>query len=679
MKKVYLFGASSILSIGAIAQSMNENFDAYTAGSYMGVNSAAWTTWSGSVGGSEDCQVSTTQAASGTNSIYFVGSSSGGGPQDVVVPFGGAYNTGQFYFEAKFFIVTNKGAYFNFQGNTTLGQVWSLNCQMVQTGQMYVDDGAGHSINTTFPHNQWFTLALDINLNTNDWELLIDGVSQGILQNDYNQLASIDIYPVNASNGGNNQSGFYIDDFNFLHTPYALPAVNGAVTSLTNVDGIAGISLNPQVKIRNLGTTNITSFDLTIDYNGNQIVENITGVNIASLAYYTVDFSNAVNLVPGALNVTATISNVNGAGADNDAADDVKIVNINPVVPATGKVVVGEEGTGTWCQWCPRGAVYMDYMSDKYGDFFAGVAVHNNDPMAFDEYDVPMSAAIGSSYPGGLVDRVADVDPSAFEQAFLDRIVVAPKAILEVGAQYNSTTGLLEVSVTADFQQAISGNYRLACVITEDEVTGTGAGWSQSNAYAGGGNGVMGGFELLPNPVPASQMVYNHVARIILPGFDGLANSFPATVAAGEVHTINFNIDVPSNWDINELHIVGMLINPSGDIDNAGYASLAQAQANGFVSSTTVIGLNESIPQNQLNLYPNPAKDVTNLSLTNLNNANVSVKITDINGRLIEAKNYGILNGNLILPININYLEKGVYLVELVVNDNIEITRLVVE
>lgn len=668
MKKIYLLGLVSTLAVDAFSQSINENFDAYAAGSYMGNNSAFWTTWSGSVGGAEDCQVSTAQASSGTNSIYFVGSTSGGGPQDVIVPFGGAYNTGQFLFETKFYVVSGKGAYFNFQGNTTVGQVWSLNCQMVQTGQLILDDSYGNSITTTYPIATWFTLTIDINLNTNEWELLIDGVSKGTIQNTYNQLASIDIYPVNAQNGGNNLSGFYIDDFTYNHTPYVLPAVNGAVTGLSNVDGIAGISLNPDVTVRNLGTTPITSFDLTVDYNGSQIVENVTGVNIASLATYDVSFSNAINLVAGNLPVVATISNVNGAGADGDAADDIKTVVIDPVVPAAGKVVVAEEGTGTWCQWCPRGAVFMDMMSEKYDNFFAPIAVHNGDPMTHDPYDTEMAPLISSSYPSAIVDRFPAIDPSEIEADFLTRVVVAPKAFMSATATYNSTSSVLTITVSADFQQAVTGNYKLACVVTEDGVTGTGSGWSQSNAYAGGGSGVMGGYEVLPNPVPASQMVYDHVARTILPSFTGQTGSIPTSVASGEVHSYTFSVTVDASWDFNELNIIPLLINPAGDIDNAG-----------FYPITTLVGVEEETLSSTVSIYPNPASDMANLKIGMVENEDVTVRIFDMNGRLVTEKNYGIQQGEVILPIATSLMNAGVYMVQVMVGDNQINSRLVVE
>jgi len=673
MKKLYLFGATFGLFLSANSQSMNENFEAYTAGSYMGNNSAAWSTWSGTVGGAEDTQVSTAQASDGTKSIYFVGSSSGGGPQDVVVDFGGEYNTGQFLFESKFYVVAGKGAYFNFQANTTIGQVWALNVQMVQTGDLILDDGAGASITTTYPIGQWFTLSIDINLNTNDWELLIDGVSQGSIQTASNQIASIDIYPVNANFGGNNLSGFYIDEFTYLHTPYVLPSLNGGVTAINGVTGIAGQSVSPSVTIRNLGTTAITSFDLTVDYNGSQIVENITGVNIASLANYTVDFTGSISLIAGINPVTATISNVNFFPTDLDAADDVKIKNVDPVVPAPGKMVVAEEGTGTWCQWCPRGAVFMDQMSTTYDGYFVGIAVHNGDPMTVVDYDASIGAFI-SGYPSAIVDRLPELDPSAIEVDFLDRIVIAPKAVITVGAVQNGS--ILSVSVTADFVQAISGDYRLACVITEDAVTGTNSSYSQANAYSGGGSGVMGGFELLPNPVPFSQMTYNHVARIILPNFDGQVNSFTSSVAAGEVHTLDFEITIDPTWDLSQIHIIGLLIDPSGKIDNAGSATKAEAEANGFID---VSGISETVSNSTIKMYPNPTSDMTTINLGTVQNEIVSIQIMDINGRIVGEKVYGELNGDINLPITTSMMDAGVYIVKVTIGTNITTSRLVVE
>ena len=142
---------------------------------------------------------------------------------------------------------------------------------------------------------------------------------------------------------------------------------------------------------------------------------------------------------------------------DDDADDDIKVETLNPVVPSPGKIVVGEEATGTWCGWCPRGAVFLEQMANDYSDHFVGVAVHNGDPMTVDTYDEAIGGFI-SGYPSMLVDRGADIDPSDVEGAFLDRIVIGPKAVLTVGSDYVDGATSMNVSVTADFVEVIASS-----------------------------------------------------------------------------------------------------------------------------------------------------------------------------------------------------------------------------
>ena len=117
----------------------------------------------------------------------------------------------------------------------------------------------------------------------------------------------------------------------------------------------------------------------------------------ASLTSETTVFTTTIPIVAGAMPATMTISNVNAGGADNVPADDVLTLMVDPVTPAAGKVVVGEEGTGTWCQWCPRGAVFMDKFANDFGQYWAGIAVHNNDPMTVADYDAGIGALIGGA------------------------------------------------------------------------------------------------------------------------------------------------------------------------------------------------------------------------------------------------------------------------------------------
>ena len=233
---------------------------------------------------------------------------------------------------------------------------------------------------------------------------------------------------------------------------------------------------------------------------------------------------------------------------------------------------------------------------------------------------------------------------------------------------WNSGTRELQVTVSATFDMAANNNYRLACVLTEDGVTGTGSGYDQANAYAGGGNGEMGGYELLPSPVPAAQMVYDHVARDIAPDWDGDPASFPAVVNVGETHSVTFTFQLPVEWDENNIHVIGMLLDPNGGIDNAGKST---------VFSNT--GVNELDNNPTFRMYPNPANTVAFIEANFDNNSEVQIKLVDMAGKEVASRDYGVVTAGSKLPINTSSLETGVYLVEVSINNVVMTQRLVVE
>jgi hypothetical protein len=670
MKKItYLLGA--LFFAGTVnAQIYSDDFEAYNTGA-LGPQSPNWTTWSGTEGGTEDGIVSTAQASSGTKSIYFNSTASGGGPQDCVMDFGSTYTSGIFTFQADFYVNTNKSAYFNLQAVAPIGTTWAMNANFAN-GVLTIDDGVTAELASgAFTHASWFTVEIKANLTIGLWEAFIDGNSIGVWENGVNSIRSIDIFPLQGSQ-------FYVDDVSYDHATYALPTLNAALSGIDMGGNIATQVVNPVVSVLNGGSTPLTSFDVVLDYNGTPYTQNITGQNLASLASYQVTFTN-ITLAPGSNVATATVSNVNG-GTDNDPSDNSTSITVSPVVPAAGKMVVGEEGTGTWCQWCPRGAVYMDLFEQEFGDFWAGIAVHNADPMTVAEYDAGMGSLIGG-YPSALVDRGTDVDPSSMGPDFYSRLQTAPKALITNGATWDPATRMLYVSVSADFQAAANNNYKITCVLTEDGVTGTTSAYNQSNAYAGGGNGVMGGFEALPNPVPAAQMVYDHVARAIQPSFTGYANSFPTTVNAGDVYTVNFLYILPATWDETKIHIIGMMMDPAGRIDNAGKATITEAVANGYVNGT-IVGT-EELTLDQIDamfqLFPNPTSENATVALNLQKESTVEVRLIDMAGQEIAARNYGSMNGSSNIQLNTAELTAGVYVVEVTINNEKMIKRLIIE
>jgi hypothetical protein len=681
MKKSILFLMSVVASSTIFAQSFTDDFESYAVGSYLGSSSADWTTWSGTEGGAEDVTINADNASSGSQSIYFSSTSANGGPQDVVLPFDQVYNSGNFSFEANFFVESGKGAYFNLQGTLVVAEIWAMDCYMLQDGTLKLSNQGTPYINANYPMAQWFNMRIEMDLTSNVWELYIDNISQGTFSNPTGQIGILDLYPVNpAGQGGNGVSGFYVDDISYTHLPANLPPLNGGVSFITQINGIAGLSYDVVATARNLGQFDINSFDLTYSYNGNDVTESITGLNLVSLDTYEHTFGSQLTPVLGNNDLTVTISNVNGVTLDDDPSDDSKSISIDPIVPAAGKVVVGEEATGTWCQWCPRGAVYMDLFEETYQDYWIGIAVHNGDPMTDATYDEGMGTLIGG-YPSAIVDRGADVDPSGMTADFLERLQTDPAAVLLNGATWDPATRVLEVSVKTTFSQNASNSYKVACALTEDGVTGTDGGYNQSNAYAGGGNGVMGGYEALPNPVPAAQMVYDHVARSIAPSFAGSSNSFPASINAGEDYISNFSFTLPADWDENNMHIIGLLMDPSGRIDNGSSTSISTAVDNGYELGPN-LGVGEAFDFNiddALVIYPNPATDVLNVTVTSLNDDNNGISIYNYAGQLVHHFELNVNNGSWNFEVDLSTYAKGLYSIEYKTSQSKVIKKFVVQ
>jgi len=669
MKKVYLLVAG-LAAFNLNAQLFSDNFDAYSAGQYLGPQSLTWSTWSGTEGGNEDVQITSANSSSAPNSIYLSSTSANGGPQDVVLKFGQLYNSGIFTLQNKFYINSGKTGYYNIQGALTIGNLWALNVNF-DAGQLVIDDGnTPNLVLASYPEATWFELKIEANLTLHVWKAFINGNLVGTWVNGVNTVASADFFPVQNTQ-------MYIDDVMFDHVPFTVPALDAMVADIDMGAELATQSGTPTVKVVNGGSTAITSLKVDLTYNGSTTTQNVTGVNIATAGVYNVTLPSTV-LAAGALPITAVVYNVNGGAGDNNPNNDTLIEMINPIVPAPGKMVVGEEATGTWCQWCPRGAVFMDLFETKYQDFWAGIAVHNGDPMTVTEYDEGIGTLIGG-YPSALVDRLGDVDPSGMSSDFFTRLQTAPKATLVNGATWDAASRVLNVSVRYNFALAANGNYKSACVLTEDGVTGTGAGWSQSNAYAGGNNGVMGGFESLPSPVPAAQMVYDHVARAIAPSFTGMTGIFPATVNAGDAHIVNYSFTLPAGWDESEIQIIGLLIDPTGKIDNAGSVDITTAVANGYET-----GINAGISQvlsssKAVVLAPNPASGSSAILLNLATESDVNIELTDLNGKLITSGTYTNLSGAQSISMDLNGLSAGIYAVNILVNETLYTEKLVVE
>jgi hypothetical protein len=271
---------------------------------------------------------------------------------------------------------------------------------------------------------------------------------------------------------------------------------------------------------------------------------------------------------------------------------------------------------------------------------------------------------------------------------FLQRILIDPKATMTTGANFNATTGVLDVSLTVDWVSAATGSYKIACVLVEDGITGTGSGYAHSNYYSFSSNniplvGAGHDWQAATNPISASLMTYDHVARAICPSFAGHAG-FPGSMAAADQHVFNFEFTLDPSWDDTKMHIVGLLISPTGMMDNGSSSSIADAVTAGFASGDVVTCGAPSVIRGissirTFEIFPNPARTNLTLKIGLEESNNVIVDIFDISGKTIATQSYDQLEGTHFLDLDISSFASGMYTVNVQAGEFITTRSLIVE
>lgn len=230
------------------------------------------------------------------------------------------------------------------------------------------------------------------------------------------------------------------------------------------------------------------------------------------------------------------------------------------------KNVFVEELTGTWCQWCPRGIYYGDSLCGTY-DNVIFVAIHCSDPMANDGY-YQASGLVGA--PSANIGRhFLSQETQTWFAKVEEESQIPSKVYMAIHCDYDSVTRQLTADVGAMALENMSGDYRFAAILIEDGVTGPAPSYNQTNSYSGGNHGPMGGYENMPNPIPAERMAYDHVGRQLLCDYNGVPGSFPPSLQASQNAHYEFTCTLDENWDYNYVSVIGLLIAPDGTVENA--------------------------------------------------------------------------------------------------------------
>lgn len=446
----------------------------------------------------------------------------------------------------------------------------------------------------------------------------------------------------------------------------AVPAVNQLQLTGVNPDstsylgyGLVSTTIPIGGEVYNWGSSTVTSYKVHYQLGSNAVVtDNITGVSIAPFSFAT--FTNPTALALPATQGTYPVKMWVELAGDTYNADDSAGSKAGAAAFIPKKRILVEEGTGTWCGWCPRGAVYMDSIAHIYASNFTLVAVHNRDPMTVTAYDSYVSGKIGG-YPSVLVDRREVLDPSDLLDVYTNENAYfgfADMSITDLGA----TSFNLSVKVSVKPALDLSGDYRLALVLTENNVVGqtSGGTWDQHNYYSNTVNniplvGAGHDWQSEPSQIAGPNMEYQFVGRAIIPSPTGQAGSLPATMTANTSYDYTFNTVVAQPYNRANMKIVALMIrNSDGAVMNS-------------TDLVMPLGIsNVSAGVEHLTVYPNPATDVAHLNFNLNERAQVSVQVLDALGRVVNAiSEQQFEKGAQKININTASLASGVYTIKL--------------
>ncbi|MEM6699323.1 MAG: T9SS type A sorting domain-containing protein, partial [Bacteroidota bacterium] len=171
---------------------------------------------------------------------------------------------------------------------------------------------------------------------------------------------------------------------------------------------------------------------------------------------------------------------------------------------------------------------------------------------------------------------------------------------------------------------------------------------------------------LLPKPYELIDSLIGTEAVQLNWAFDTPSNSIQLSLERSEGEDFRYeeiarlastdNTYEDINIEINQIYYYRLRALSNGE---------ASAYSNKVIINTNVVGLDTHLNQNTVQVYPNPIREVVNLSIENELRGTVEVEVRDAVGRKIQRyewnKNQEVLESNFSLA----NLAKGIYLLQI--------------
>ncbi len=331
------------------------------------------------------------------------------------------------------------------------------------------------------------------------------------------------------------------------------------------------ISCRVIFKNSGMGTDPITSVCIKIDVNGEVIhCDTLTDIAVGSKNFiYNKHVHHGLRWPVKNAVIKGEVYILDADKEDADLTNNFKTKTFNVIGKLVERKVVIEEATALWCGYCPRAIVGMDYVSETYPDDFIGIAVHQGDALNNGAYYGGMFDAYGQfNLPSAWVNRTVGCGSSktSFEGSYKEQKAILTDVATDITATYEEESNKVTAKMETRFYvHDEAADYRGVFVVLENGVEG----YAQTNylsdepdlgPFSGGGSYVM---------VPL-----NHIARYIYPSYSDRKGSNPAVLDYDVPYTYSETFTISNIQDLNNVEVVGMVLDKDGKIVNADKVKL---------------------------------------------------------------------------------------------------------
>ena len=360
------------------------------------------------------------------------------------------------------------------------------------------------------------------------------------------------------------------------------------------------------VKVMNLGTEPIReiSYSCKVDGGTREGKISLAEPIMPDIVNFRTQY---LTLVPvrelGKHTLELNLREANGKDNESEFSEISLPVECRVLVPE--KRVILEEGTGTWCSACPRGAAAIEALTAMYGSRFIGAAYHSgNDPMN-------SGATLPADFhyfPSAVLNRGDIIDPyfgadHTQTQAFairplVEAVLAAPaEASVEVSSEWSDEAhSFLEMSAETAFADGFSDkSYKVLFILTADGLKGESPLWDQSNGLGHSDpdslDEVLAPWAAKGNPITGLE--YDHVVLLANTTEEGV--TLPASMEQAETFTARGTFDLSKAvsvfgrnegeslvQDENKLSVVAMLVDAQGHVVNCAKAPAGGSSVSGM-------------------------------------------------------------------------------------------------